>query len=234
MEEKNYQSEINKLNKKLDIVLEEIELQRKHRQEMEDLKDDLTRVGTDLFQTAVIELDEMHDSVNSGDILFLAKKLLRNVNNITKSFELMENVKGFFEDFSPISRKLILDSMKNLDEFDRKGYFDFVKELKNVADNVVTSFSIDDVKALGDNIVTILNTVKSLTQPDMLHSINNAVSVYKKLDIEVAEEISLFTIIKRLNKPEVRRGMAFGLKFLESLVEPQAFDKAQQIKSITK
>ena len=234
MEDKNYQSEINELNKKLDVILEEIELQRKHRKEMEDLKDDLMRIGTDVFQTAVVELDEMHDSVNSGDILFLLKKLLRNVNNITKTFELLENVKGFFEDFSPISRELILDSMKNLDAFDRKGYFDFVKELKNVADNVVTSFSVDDVKALGDNIVTILNTVKSLTQPDMLNSINNAVSVYKKLDIEVAEEISVFTLIKRLNKPEVRRGMAFGLKFLESLVEPEAFDKTKKNKSITK
>ncbi len=230
MEDIKYQTEISELNKKLDIVLEEIELQRRHRKEMEDLKDDLMRVGTDLFQTAVTELDEMHDSVNSGDILFLAKKLLRNVNNITKTFELLENVKGFFEDFSPISRELILDSMKNLDEFDRKGYFNFAKELKNVADNVVTSFSIDDVKALGDNIVTILNTVKSLTQPDMLHSINNAVSVYNKLDIEVADEISVFTLIKRLNKPEVRRGMVFGLKFLESLAEPKSFN---QIKNNT-
>ena len=184
MEEKNYQSEINELNNKLDVILEEIELQRQHRREMECLKDDLMRVGTDIFKTAVTELDEMHDSVNSGDILFLAKKLLRNVNNITKTFELLENVKGFFEDFSPISRELILDSMKNLDEFDKKGYFNFAKELKNIADNVVTSFSVEDVKALGDNIVTILNTIKSLTQPDMLHSINNAVSVYEKLRSE--------------------------------------------------
>jgi len=217
MEEKNYQTQINNLDKKLDIILEEIELQRQHRHEMEDLKDDLMRIGNDLYQTAIVELEGMHDSVNSADILFLVKKLFRNVNNITKSFELLENFKGFLEDFSPVSREIFLDWLKNLDEFDKKGYFEFTKELKTVMDNIVTSFTTEDVKALGDNIVTILNTIRSLTQPNMLKAINNAVSVYEKLDIEVADEISLFTVIKRLNKPEVRRGMAFGLKFLENL-----------------
>ncbi len=217
MEEKNYQTQIDNLDKKLDIILEEIELQRQHRHEMEDLKDDLMRIGNDLYQTAIVELEGMHDSVNSADILFLVKKLFRNVNNITKSFELLENFKGFLEDFSPVSREIFLDWLKNLDEFDRKGYFEFTKELKTVMDNIVTSFTTEDVKALGDNIVTILNTIRSLTQPNMLKAINNAVSVYEKLDIEVADEISLFTVIKRLNKPEVRRGMAFGLKFLENL-----------------
>ena len=215
--ENNYQTQIDKLDKKLDLILHEIDLQRQHRHEMEDLKDDLMRIGTDVYQTAVVELEGMHDSVNSADILFLVKKLYRNINNITDTFELLENAKGFLEDFNPVSREIFLDWLKNLDEFDRKGYFDFAKELKTVMDKIVTSFSIEDVKALGDNVVTILNTVRSLTQPNMLNAINNAVSVYEKLDIEVAESVSLITILKRLNKPEVRRGMAFGLKFLENL-----------------
>ena len=49
---------------------------------------------------------------------------------------------------------------------------------------LLLSFSPEDVKHLGDNIVTILNTIKNLTQPDMLHAINNAVTVYKNIDVE--------------------------------------------------
>ena len=37
-----------------------------------------------------------------------------------------------------------------------RGYFEFIKESQNVVDKVVTSFSKEDVKALGDNVVTIL------------------------------------------------------------------------------
>ena len=95
--------------------------------------------------------------------------------------------------------------MKTLDEIDRKGYFEFAKELSNIADNIVTSFSKEEVRSLGDNIVTILNTVKNLTQPDMLHTINNALNVYKQLDIVVKKDVSLFGIMKELNTPEAKR-----------------------------
>ncbi|MDX1702190.1 MAG: hypothetical protein R3250_16305, partial [Melioribacteraceae bacterium] len=114
---------------------------------------------------------------------------------------------------------LVFDVMNKLDEYDRKGYFQFLKELENVAENVVTSFSVDDVKALGDNIVTILQTIKELTQPDMLLALNNAVTVYKNLNIKVEEDVSYFSLLRKLNTPEMKKGLDFGIRFLQSLAE---------------
>jgi uncharacterized protein YjgD (DUF1641 family) len=92
-----------------------------------------------------------------------------------------------------------------------------MKELGKVADRVLTSFSPEDVKNLGDNVVTILNTVKNMTQPDMLHAVNNALHVYKKLDMEVEEDISLMALLKEMNTSEARKGMAFAIRFLKSI-----------------
>jgi uncharacterized protein YjgD (DUF1641 family) len=89
--------------------------------------------------------------------------------------------------------------------------------LQRAGDNVVTSFRPNDVKLLSDNIVTILNTIKNLTQPDMLQAINNAVAVYKNIDVKIDEKISLFGLMKEFNSPEVKRGLAVGLKFLKNL-----------------
>ena len=216
------QNQIDEINYKLNIILEEIELQREHRRMMEDLKDDLYRVGKDLYETAIVELEEFHDHLNTGDILHLGKKLLRNVNTLNKAFDQMESFRDFARDVSPLVHESILDLMKKLDEFDRKGYFQFAKELQKAADNVVTSFTAEDVKNLGDNIVTILNTIKNLTQPDMLQAINNAVSVYKNIDVKVDEKVSFFSLLKEMNSPEVRRGLAVGLKFLKNLAAMEA------------
>lgn len=224
MEENNMQSQIDLLNSKLDIILEEIENQRKHRQEMEDLKDDLIRVTKGIYQSAIIELEEIHDHTSGEDLLFLGKKLLRNINNISQTFELLENAKDFLQDFAPVSREFIFDTMNKLDEFDRKGYFEFFKELEKIADNIVTSFSVEDVKALSENIVTILNTVKNLTQPDMLQALNNALFVYKKLDINIEDEVSYLKLIKELKSPEMRKGLAFGIKYLKSLSEERTIN----------
>lgn len=211
------QNQIDEINYKLNIILEEIELQRQHRRMMEDLKDDLYRVGKDFYETAIVELEEVHDHLNTGDILHLGKKLLRNVNNLSKAFDQMESLRDFASDVSPLVRESILDLMKKLDEFDRKGYFQFAKEIRKAMDNVVTNYSAEDVKLLGENIVTILDTVKNLTQPDMLQAINNAVAVYKNIDVKVDEKVSLMSLMKELNSPEVRRGLAVGLKFLKNL-----------------
>ncbi len=222
MNEKTTQQQLDEIQAKLNIILEEIELQRRHRREMNDLKDDLMRVGKDVYSTAIEELEEVHDQLSTGDIWYLFKKLLRNVNNITRTFEQLESAKDFFNDFAPVSRELTIDLMNKLDEFDRKGYFAFLKELEKILDRIVTSFSADDVKNLGDNIVTILETVKNLTQPDMLQTINSAVSVYRKLDIEIEEDISTLKLIKELNNPETRKGLAFAIKFLKNLASRKA------------
>ena len=232
MEEIKMQDQVNEIYKKLDIILEEIELQRKHRREIEDLKDDLMRVGKDVYQTTVEELEEVADHIQTGDMLHLGKKLLRNVNNISGMFDQLESMNGLLKDLAPISREIAIDFMAKLDEFDRKGYFDFMKEISKAMDNVVESFTVEDVRALGDNVVTILNTVKNLTQPDMLQAFDNALTVYKKLDIEVDEKISYFTLIKRMNTPEMRRGIAFAIRFLKSMAEKPVSKENQKTNEV--
>lgn len=235
MEEKNIQIQLDEINKKLDFILSEIDLQRKHRQEIQDLKEDLLRVAKDVYTTSLEELEQVHDHLRTGDILHLFKKLLRNINNLTKLFEQLENIRDFVKDFSPISKEMVIDFMYKLDELDRKGYFAFLKETQKIFDNIVTSFTVEDVRALGDNIVTILNTVKNLTQPDMLHAINNALYVYKKLDIEVKDDISLLKLLKELNHPETKKALYFTLQFLKSLssVNSNNNDKSTQLNQQT-
>lgn len=213
---------VDAIDRKLDIILEEIELQRRHRREMEDLKADLTRVGKGLYDSAVIELEEVHDHMETADAVHLLKKLLRNVNNINLTLERLENAQDFVQDFTPVSRELFIDTMNKLDELDRKGYFEFISELARVGDAVVTSFSPEDVRRLGENIVTILQTVKSLSQEDVLKTVNNGLSVYRQLSIDVPEKVSTWQLLRELNTPEMRRGLTYLIRFQKSLVALEA------------
>lgn len=215
------QEQIDGINKKLDIILQEIELQRRHRLEMEELKEDLMRVGNDVFQSAVNELEEVHDHIKTGDLLFLGKRLLRNINNINRMLETLEGLQDLMQDLHPISKEVFRDILSKLNEFDRKGYFEFLKELGRVFDNIVTSFTAEDVRNLGENIVTILNTVKNLTQPDTLQTLNNALAVYKKLDIEITDDVSYWKLFREINTPEMKRGLAFTIQFLKNLSEKE-------------
>ena len=227
------EQQLAEINRKLDFIVEQMKIEARQRQERQELREDLNRIAVDIFQTAVEELDEVAHHFDSQDLLHLLKRLMRNTRNLIKLLDQLESLSNFVQDAAPIGKEAFLDLLYTLNELDRKGYFDFMKELLKIIDRIVTSFTVEDVKALGDNIVTILNTVKNLTQPEMLHAINNAVSVYKNLDISVKEEISYWDLIKAARTPEMKRGMAFAIQFLKNLAETQfnSNDKANHQES---
>jgi len=221
MTDQNVQIQIDEINRKLDLILEEIFLQKQSRETTEDLISDLSIIGKDAFNTAVTELDkasiELHPEALSG----LGIKLIRNLQSLNDLLDTLESLQDFLKDATPILRQVGLDAIDKMNDLEQRGYFAFLSELARVLDNVVTGFSRDDVKALADNIVTILQTVKDLTQPDMLDAINNAVKIYKNLDTKDIPEYSLWRVIRELRSPEMRRSLGFMITFLKNLTKEE-------------
>jgi uncharacterized protein YjgD (DUF1641 family) len=77
----------------------------------------------------------------------------------------------------------------------------------------VTSFGEEDVSRLGDNIVLILNTVKDMTQPEILGFIRNTLVVAEQ-EIEKPVDISYSGLLRQMRDPEVRRGLALTMRVL--------------------
>jgi len=120
-------------------------------------------------------------------------------------------------DVSPIIRQVGLDAIQKMNELDQKGYIEFFTELTRIMDNIVTHFSVEDVKGLADNIVTILETVRGMTQPDMLKALDNGIQVYKSLDTKNIPEYSIWKVMKEVNTPEMKKGIGFMITFLKNL-----------------
>lgn len=225
MATQNLELQLQAIDKKLDLITEELAIVRRQRQEFNELKEDLTLIAKDVFSTAIEELEDIAPFVQTGDFLHLLKKILQNTQNITMVMTKFESGLDFFADAKPVGKELFNDTLEKLNEMDQKGYFLFVKELLNVVDNVVGHFSVDDVKLLGDNVITILETVKSLTQPDMLEAINNAVGIYQNLDPKDTPEYSIWKVMRELNTPEMKRGIGFIITFLKKITAEEELNK---------
>jgi uncharacterized protein YjgD (DUF1641 family) len=215
----NIQEQINEINRKLDIVLEEMMAQRETRLSIEDLSSDLTIVGTDFFKATVTELDNAGIELDGEAVKQLMFKLVRNVGTLNEMFEMMESVNDLVKDASPILHQMGLDGINMMNQFEQKGYFDFMREGMNIMDNVIEHFSVEDVRLLADNVVTILETVKSLTQPDMLKAINSGLVVYKSIEVEDIEEYSIWKAMKAMNSKEMKRGIGFMITFLQNIAK---------------
>jgi len=215
------QVQINDINKKLDLVLEELAIQKQKRQAVEDLVTDLNLVGNDLFKATVDELDHAGVELDTEELKSLFFRLLRNAGTLNEMLQMAESMVDLSRDVGPVVTQMGLDAIQKMHELEEKGYFEFLKELTGIIDNIVGHFNAEDVRLLADNIVTILETLKNLTQPEMLDALNNAVNVFKKIEIDNVEEYSLWKAFNELRTPEGKRGLGFIMTFLKNITQEE-------------
>ncbi len=217
MDNQNIQEQINQLNRKMDLVLESLNQQNRKAEQVEDLFADLQIVGKDMYDTAVVELENQQVELDIDQLKFLGLKLLNNINDITVMLSVFESTVDFAKDAGPLVRESIIDMTKKLHEFEKKGYFEFLSEIGKMIDNLICHFSKDDVALLADNIVLIVDTMRKVTQPEMMHSIQNALNIYQHIDRDNVPEYSLFKLLKEMNRPEMKKMMGLAVNFMKEM-----------------
>ena len=123
-------------------------------------------------------------------------------------------------DLSPIASQGFETVTRAMSEVESRGYADFARSGLGVVDRIVTSFDTDDVEALGDNIVLILETIKEMTQPEVMSLLRSTLQNVHEAE-EPSQPPSLMSLLGQMREPEVRRGLYRLLVFLRSLGDVQ-------------
>lgn len=199
------------------FLTEEARLQQRRRQELDELKNDLTPIAAELYRLSVEQLDEVDRYVQLEDVMRLLKRLMRNTRNLEQALDQLESMAELGREFGALSQDAFLTLMTLLDEMERKGYFTFMRGGLEIMGRVVTSFDEEDVRQLGENIVLILETVKEMTQPEMMRLLQNTAVVMRQE--EIGEDVSLLALLRQLNDPAVRRGLAKTLAIVRTVSE---------------
>ncbi|MBK5208423.1 MAG: DUF1641 domain-containing protein [Flavobacteriaceae bacterium] len=217
MEEKNIQSQIDALDKKLDLILSFVNQQRLNSTVVEDLVKDLSIISKDVYDSTVEELDKRQVELNPSELTDLAISFLRNIGNIKKILNLLEMGMDLSKEVGPIANEVIIDFTKQLNVYDQKGYFKFIKELVPIMDNIVQGFSPKDLRELADSVVSILSIVKEMTQPEVLSTVENAVKAFNSMETESVPSYSVWRVMREMNSPEMKKALGFGVTFMKNV-----------------
>lgn len=117
-----------------------------------------------------------------------------------------------YDELVPVMRAMMGSAMGRLDAMERDGTLAFVRELGGVGQKVLANFSAADVRQLGDAVVTILETVRTLTQPDVMRVAADAGDAL--LHAETAKPLGLFGMMRATKDDDVQRGMAVMMEVL--------------------
>jgi uncharacterized protein YjgD (DUF1641 family) len=216
---------IDALTNQVQYLTEQAQAAERGRRDRDELMHDLTPIANDAFRLATEQLEEVQEYVDLTDLLRLFKRLLRNGRNFEKMLDQLESAMDLMETIGPLADSAFGRTVDALETMERKGYFAFARGGIQIADNIVTSFTEDDVKHLGDNIVLILNVIKDMTQPQIMTFIRNTLLIAGS-EAEKPVDTSLMALMKQINDPAVRRGLALTMRVF-SVVGAQASENAK-------
>lgn len=211
-------TDIESIHKKLDYLTEYVEAQHKRQQEFDELKQDVIPIANHMVKLSIDELAEIGTEFQVEDLFYLLKRLLRNTGMLLRLVDMLEAGMDLTEELKPIGLQAFSDMVETLDRLEREGYFNFMREGWGIIERIVHEFNEDDVRALGDNVVAILTTVRSMTQPEILSLADQAISAIQPSAAE-EENVSTLALLRELSDPKVRRGMSRMLNLLKALAD---------------
>jgi uncharacterized protein YjgD (DUF1641 family) len=204
--------DLEDISKKIDFLTEQVLITRRKQREMEELRQDLTLVFSDVFKTAVEELEQVSEYFTYEDFIYLLKKLLRNTRTISALFDQMESARDFIKDVTPLGTSVFNTLLEQLSELEQKGYFRLLQGVVKILDSVTTSLSEEDMAQLQSGIPVLIDLLRKATQPEMMSRLQDALSAAEKTSTIPAKEIGLLKILKTLSSPEVRKTLVVGLE----------------------
>ena len=201
------------------VMAEQVAEAAAAREQWSELVETLIPVSRGAMDVATRELSELEADVTIDDVTRFARTTARAIPDMEVLVGQIGSISELGHEVSSLGGAGMAKLTEVLQVAEDKGYFMFAREGAAIADKVVTSFDEDDVRALGENVVTILNAVKELTQPEVMALLNRTALTIQEVEDTHIEPPSAFALLKSMRDPQTRRGLARVLSMLHTVGE---------------
>jgi len=210
---------VDELTEQVAFLVEEARLARRSRESWEELQATAMPIAAQVLEDVSTELDEA--GLSGEELASLLRRLAANIDTLDAAVAQLESLAELTEVLSPVAAQAMDMATDGLQTLDERGYFGFARAGLGVVDRIVTGFSEEDVEALGDNVILILNTVKEMTQPEIMAVIYRMLERIRQQQEQIANEPEeapgFWELMRMLRDPEVRRGLRRALTTLKAV-----------------
>jgi uncharacterized protein YjgD (DUF1641 family) len=218
MAEKNIQEQITEVNRKLDHVMEFIEQQNRKREEFDDLVEDVSIVAKDAVRNTVLMLDKSQVELDTCGLSCLFIKVMQNIGTFHEMLEMMESARDFIKDVTPVLHQVGLDAVNKMNEFDQKGYFEYLSALGKFVDKWVQTFTVEDINRLESNMDHVAGILRNLSDTDFLAGLSRTTKAITRVKMDdTLDNKSLWKIFLQMKSPEVRKSISYSLRLLQEI-----------------
>ena len=206
--------DIRKLNEKIDFLTEQVMSLTNRLKAVDDFKEDFSLFAKDAFDEVVNFMSDVDFHFRSKDFMCMIKKLLRNVNNISKLLDQLQSFAELTQDVSPLAREIVEDVNTKLYDLEQKGILESLRRSLKIIETLSENFEPQDVTNFGNALVLMMRSVKGFTRPENLKKIERIIEDVENYDFNAKRKVSLFRLFRKIKSPEVLKGVDAMLDFV--------------------
>lgn len=215
-----------RLDRLTSLVESGLEERRESVRAWRDLEEDLWPIAGRVVERLSGELADLEDEVTLARLGATLRVLARSLPDLETLAGLVTPAVELGREVAPLVGPAVEAVTGRLAAADGRGLLAFAGAGTRLVTRITDSFGADDVDALGDNVVLILQTVRDMTQPEVMQLARRTVQgVSGEEAPEDVEPPGLVALLRELRRPEARRGLNRLVHVLGSLGAEQETDK---------
>jgi uncharacterized protein YjgD (DUF1641 family) len=195
--------DIKVLNEKIDFLTQQVMSVTHRLKAFDEFKEDVALFANDAFGEVVHFMADVDSRFRGEEFVALVKKLLRNVNNISKMMDHMQGFSELVEDLSPLAKEMFSDVVDRFQQLEKDGLFKSMESVLAGMRRLHANFTPEEIERMGDNHVRLLKLTNRLATTDNLAKLERIADEIEKIDFKRSKKVSLFKIFKKARSQEV-------------------------------
>jgi len=182
-----------------------------------ELREELAPRVNEAVSALIIELADVEADFRMEDLVFLVKKLMRNINNLNFALDQFKNLVDFVLIAEPLLKSSVPQLISHVDHLEQNGVFRLITVGTEVLKKVGSTYSVEDMRQIGDGLVHFIGILKKLTAPAALDLLDRAADLPARVDVSRAQPVGFWGMIGAMGDKEIQQGLGVLMELTKGL-----------------
>jgi hypothetical protein len=198
---------LDQLSAQVGELAEELRRQRQERERRSELIHELTPVAQAAMDLLSRELNDLRCDVDAEDAVRFLRTLARTLPRLEAALARLDSLAELMADVTSLAGSNLGRLSESLAVAQQKGYFRMVAATADVVETAVTVIDEEDLQALRQNVVPLVDAVREVTRPETLSAVRRTAVALRESGAQVTPPSTL-TLLRQVHSPQIRLALA--------------------------
>jgi uncharacterized protein YjgD (DUF1641 family) len=187
-----------------------------------ELREELAPRVNEGVQALITELADVEADFRVEDLVYLVKKLMRNLKNLNFALDQFKNLVDFALTAEPLLKSSVPQLISYLDQLEQNGVFRLMTVATEVLKKIGSTYSVEELRQIGDGMVHLTGILKKLTAPAALDLLDRVAELPAGVDVSRARPVGLFGMLGAMGDKEIQEGLGVLMELTKGLAALKA------------